>query len=133
MVGQAGVSLKVPFYYGGAIDARVDEVSSARNANEAGFYELKVQVEEDVRLALKKLAAAAERVGAVEETVALAENELVMARDRFAAGVGDNLELTNSQTVLSRARDSYVNALAGYHVLRVNLALARGKMRGFKF
>ena len=90
-----------------------------------------VQVEQDVRLSLKQLAAAVEQVQTAQEAVTLALSELEMAQGRFSAGVGDNVELVNAQTSLSEARSARVAALAQYNNSKINFALAQGHMRAF--
>jgi outer membrane protein len=91
------------------------------------------QVEQDVRLALATLRTAAAQVRASDEGVRLAERELAMARDRFRAGVGDNLEVTSAQTALANARDAQVTALAQYNAARLNLAAATGRAEAFRW
>jgi outer membrane protein len=66
-----------------------------------------------------------------EKVERLAEAELKMARDRFSAGAGDNVEVVAAQEALARGQDSRVAALAGYQVSRVNLAMAVGGMEAF--
>ena len=131
--GSVGAALQVPFFTGGAITGRAREAEGRRTAAEDRLDDLKALVEEDVRLALINLAAAVERVDTASEVERLAEDELAMARDRFAAGVADNVELLDSQTALTHAHDARIGALAIYQTVRVNLALALGRMRGFQF
>lgn len=131
--GSAGAALQLPLFSGGAITGRVREADGRRAAAEARLADLRVQVEEDMRLALIDLGAAVERVGTASEVARLADDELGMARDRFAAGVADNVELLNSQTALTHARDARVSALARYQAARISLALALGRMKDFTF
>jgi outer membrane protein TolC len=56
-----------------------------------------------------------------------------MARDRFRAGVADNLEVTTAQTSLANARETQVTALAAYNAARVNLAAAMGRAETFRW
>jgi hypothetical protein len=53
-----------------------------------------------------------ERVRAADQGFELAQRELEMSRDRFRAGIADNLEVINAQTSLANARASQVEALA---------------------
>ena len=131
--GSAGAALQVPLFSGGAISGRVREAQGGRAAAESRLTDLRAQVEEDVRLALIDLGSAVERVGTASEVERLADDELAMARDRFAAGVADNVELLNSQTALTHARDARVSALARYQGGRIGLALALGRMKDFAF
>jgi outer membrane protein TolC len=131
--GSAGVALELPLFTGGAITGRVREAEGKWAAAESRLADLRTQVEEDVRLALIDLGDAVERVDTASEVQRLAEDELAMARDRFAAGVADNVELLDSQTALTHAHDAQVSALARYQAARINLALALGRMKDFRF
>ena len=131
--GSAGVALQLPLFAGGAITGRVREADGRRAASESRLTDLRAQVDEDVRLALIDLGAAVERVDTASEVARLADDELAMARDRFAAGVADNVELLNSQTALTHARDVRVSALARYQAARISLALGLGRMKDFAF
>ncbi len=131
--GSAGAALQVPFFTGGAISGRVREADGRRAAIEAKLKDWRSQVEEDVRLALIDLVDAVERVKTSLEVERLAEDELAMGRDRFTAGVADNLELLNAQAALSHARSDRIRAMALYQTARVNLALSLGRMRDFRF
>ena len=72
-------------------------------------------------------------VGADRVEGALAQRELEMARDRFRAGVADNLEVTTAQTALAEARAAQVTALAQYNATRLNLAAALGHAQAFRW
>ncbi|MCX5787356.1 MAG: TolC family protein [Elusimicrobia bacterium] len=133
LTGSAGAALQVPLFTGRGIEGRVREADSRRASAESMIVDLRAQVEEDVRLALIDLRAAVERVDTASEAQRLAEDELDMARDRFTAGVADNVELLNSQTALTHARNVRISALARYQVARASFALARGRMRAFQF
>jgi len=74
-----------------------------------------------------------EQVRAADDGVNLALRELEMARDRFSAGVADNLEVINAQTSLADARDAQVMALAQYNAARLNLAAALGRAESFRW
>ncbi len=54
----------------------------------------------------------------------LAATTLVQARDRFSAGVANNIEVIQAQEALALADDQYILALYTYNVSKA--ALARG-------
>ena len=91
------------------------------------------QVEEDVRLAFAALHTTAAGVRAADKLLELAQRELEMARDRFRAGVADNLEVISAQTALADARAEQVTALARYNASRLNLAAALGHAQAFRW
>ncbi|MDD5208224.1 MAG: TolC family protein [Elusimicrobiales bacterium] len=133
LVGDMGVKARLPLFSGGRLDAGIDGASAAKSQAESRLRDTFVQVEEEVRIALYRLKASAEEVETASMTVTLGEQELEMARNRFAAGVGDNVELVNAQTSLSRARDSRVDALSRHKEANIRLTLALGSMKSLKF
>ncbi len=133
LVGGMGISARLPLFSGGGIDAGIDGASAVKTQAENRLYDASIQVEEEVRTALYRITASAEEVETASMTVTLAEQELDMARNRFAAGVGDNMELVNAQTSLSRARDLRVDALSRHKESNIRLTLALGRMKNLKF
>jgi outer membrane protein len=130
--GSIGGNLSLPIYYGGEIDGRVKEARGRQLESQARYDDARSQVEEDVRLAMQTLTAEIEEVKTTALAVQLSERELKLARDRYANGVGDNIQLTTSQTALAQARDAEVDALARYNVARINLATALGDIEKFQ-
>ena len=130
-VGDLGVRLALPLFTGREISGAVAAARAAREEVAARVDDMRTQVEEDVRLSLKNLTASVEQAETAALEVSLAQQELEMAQGRFAAGVGDNVELVNAQTALSLARAVRVSALAAYNNSQINLALALGRMRLF--
>ena len=127
------VRLNVPVFNGGLTRARLAVATSQQREAELQLSDTRGQVEQDVRLALVTLGTTAEQVQAAQATLQLAERELQLSRDRFRAGVADNIEVLNAQTALANARDSVVTALAAYNAARVNLAAALGRAEAFRF
>jgi len=130
---RVAVQLNVPIFNGGLTQGRVTAAASRQRQTELSLANVRGQVEEDVRLALTTLRTAAVQVRAAEESVTLAQRELEMARDRFRAGVADNLEVITAQTSLANARVSQVTALAQHNAARLNLAAALGRAETFRW
>jgi outer membrane protein TolC len=130
---RVGVQLNVPIFNGGLSQGRLAVASSRARQAELELGSVRGQVEQDVRLALSGLRTASAQVNAADESVRLALRELEMARDRFAAGVGDNLEVVTAQTSLANARETQVTALAVYNAARLNLAAAQGRAETFRW
>jgi len=124
-----GISLKVPIFDGGRRDARRAEANSQYRAETVRTYDLKEQINLEVRLALDDLSSAEEQVKVAREGLELAENELAQARRRYDAGVAINLEVTDAQTRLERARDNQTAALYNHNLARIELAQAMGNVR----
>ena len=61
------------------------------------------QITLEVRNALLTLDSSTQQVAVAEKGIELAMKELTFARDRFAAGLATNIEVTNAQTSVARA------------------------------
>lgn len=130
---RVAVQLNVPIFNGGLTQGRMTVAASREHQAELQLGNVRGQVEQDVRLALSALRIGVERVRAANEALDLALRELEMSRDRFRAGVADNLEVLNAQTSLANARASQVEALAIYNAARLNLAAAMGRAETFRW
>lgn len=130
---RAAVQLNVPIFNGGLTRGRIAVAASQERQSELELSSTRGQVEEDVRLAFATLLTRAEGVRAADKSVELAQRELEMARDRFRAGVADNLEVVTAQTTLAEARAAQVTALAQYNATRLNLAAALGHAQAFRW
>ncbi len=133
LVGDLGVGLRVPLFEGGRVSAGVDASRAAESRAQSLLNDASVQVQEDTLSALRRLEASADEVNTASMTVTMAGQELEMARNRFAAGAGDNIELVAAQTSLSTARDSLVDALSRAKEANIRLTLALGRMQQLKF
>jgi outer membrane protein len=130
---RVAVQLNVPIFNGGLTQGRVTAAASRHRQTELELSNVRGQVEEDVRLALTTLRTASVQVRAADESVTLAQRELEMSRDRFRAGVADNLEVITAQTTLANARVAQVTALAQHNAARLNLAAALGRAETFRW
>ena len=70
----------------------------------AQFANLKSQIDQDVRDALFDLQSATDQVTVARSNVDLASQTLDQARDRFSAGVTDNIEVVQAQDALASKR-----------------------------
>lgn len=126
-------SLEMPIFSGGAISGRINAAASRVDQAQLQVRDTREQIEQDVRLALRTLDTNAEQVAAARDSRNLAQRELKLSRDRFAAGVSNNIEVIDAQTSLANARNGLVSALAQYASARVNLAAALGQAQGIDF
>jgi len=56
----------------------------------------------------------------------LAAQQLAQSRDRFAAGIADNIEIIQSQETVAVATEQYIAALYGYNFAKGLLARGLG-------
>lgn len=119
-------TVRVPIFDAGRTTARRIESASALRQRQAELAELRGRIEYEVRAALLDLTAADQQVQAARTNTDLATQQLQQARDRFAAGVAGNLELTQAQEALATASDTYIAALYTHNLAKASLARALG-------
>jgi outer membrane protein len=123
-----GFALRVPIFDGGRRDARRAEVASQFRQERVRTNDLREQVELEIRTSLDSLHSAEEQFKVAEEGLTLSDSEFTQARRRYAAGFASNLEVTDAQTRLDRARDNRIDALYGYNLARIDLGRAMGNI-----
>ena len=118
--------VRVPIFNVSAQRARVVQSQAAVDRQQALVADLRAQVAYDVELALADLQAADERVKVSKEGADLAAQQLQQARDRFAAGVGDNIAIVQAQQAVASAADNYIASLFAHNAAKAALARAMG-------
>jgi len=119
-------SLRVPIFQGGKVQADVLAADANLTNNRNQLENLRAQIDQDVRDALFDVQSASDEVGVARSNVDLATQTLDQARDRFAAGVTDNIEVVQAQEAVASANESLINSLFSYNVARISLARAQG-------
>jgi outer membrane protein TolC len=122
-------SVRIPVFDFGRRDADRKNALSQYRSEQIRTADLRKQAELEVRLALDALESADAQIRAAEEGLQLSENELAQAQRRFQAGVSTNIEVTDAQTRLQRARENRITALFNYNLARIDLAAATGKIQ----
>ncbi len=123
-----GLMLSVPIFDGGQREGRISETRSRVRQESIRMKDVSDQVTLEVRSALLTLDSSTQQVAVAEKGIELAMKELTFARDRFAAGLATNIEVTNAQTSVARARDNLIEALFRFSASRINLARAKGEI-----
>ncbi len=119
-------TVHVPMFDGGRAKARRIETASELRQREAELADFRGRIELEVRSALLDLRAADQQVQAAQSTVQLAGDELTQARDRFAAGVASNLEVTQAQESVAAASETYIEAIYRHNLAKASLARSLG-------
>lgn len=119
-------TLRIPIFQGGKIHADVLQAESQLRQSEQQLDNLHGQIDYEVRTALLDLNAAADQVEVARSSVDLANQTLVQARDRFSAGVTDNLEVIQAQESVAAANENYISSLYAHNLAKVELARAVG-------
>jgi outer membrane protein TolC len=122
----ASGTLRIPIFLGGKVHADALQQDSALRQARQQLEDLRGQIDYQVRSALLDLSSAADQVEVARSSVNLAQQTLDQAKDRFAAGVTDNLELVQAQEALASANESYISSLYSHNVAKIALVYALG-------
>jgi len=121
-----GVALRVPVFEGGRIKAEVDHADAALREKHAQLEDIRTRIAQDVEDALLDVAAAKKQVEVSQAALGYANRALTQSRDRFSAGVTNNIEVIQAQEALASANEQWVNSLYAAGIARVSLARATG-------
>ncbi|HUA60446.1 MAG TPA: TolC family protein [Verrucomicrobiae bacterium] len=127
-VYEIGASLNVPLFTGGRIQAETAAQDIELKKLSQAERDLRNQIALEVKSAAVQIGAARIEVDAANLGVNLAAESVRQARDRFRAGVANNIEVITAQDELARANDNQIAALYRYNQSRADLARATGKM-----
>jgi len=119
-------AIRVPIFDGGRIAADVEQADVLLSGRRAELEDLRGRIDYDVRTAFLDLNAAADQVKVAESNRILAQQELEQARDRFAAGVSNSVEVVQGQQAVATAQENFINALFAYNLGKASLARAVG-------
>jgi outer membrane protein len=124
------VTVDVPLFTSGRIHAEITKADLEIKKVAQERADLRSQIALEVKMALAQLESARHEVDVANLGVKLAEEEVSQARDRFQAGVANNIEVISAQDALARANDNQIVALYRYNQSRADVAHATGQMEG---
>ena len=119
-------ALRVPIFQGGRVRGDIEQADAALDQRRAEYQDLRGRIDADVRNAFLDLTAAASQVGVAQSNRELAQDTLRQARDRFAAGVADTIEVIQAQQSVAGADLDYISSLYAHNLAKASLARALG-------
>jgi outer membrane protein TolC len=118
--------INIPVFTGNRVHGDILQADAQLKQARSQLGDLRGQIDYQVRTALLDLNAAAEQVEVARSSVDLADQALTQARDRFTAGITDNLEVVQAQEALADAHENYIDSLYAHNLAKVELAYAIG-------
>ena len=119
-------SARFNIFDAGRIDGDVIQAKAALKERQDELADLGGQIDYQVRAAFLDIRTAADQVAVADSGLQLANQTLEQARDRFTAGVTDNIEVVQAQESVASANDSLIAALYGHNLAKVALARTLG-------
>ena len=121
-----GVSASWNIFDNGVTAAQVDAAKATLRKAEEALAAADEKIRLDVRTAYLNLRAAEQNIKTTETAVKQAEEDYHIARVRYNAGVGTNLEVMRASDNLTTARMNYSTALYTYNTGKASLDNAMG-------
>jgi len=117
-------AVNVPIYNGGRTKGRLIEADADLRNRRSEAEDLKAAIYYEVSEAFLDLNATSTQLAQATKTRDLASQQLTQARDRFAAGIGNNIEVVQAQDAVAVATEQFIAAQYGYDLAKG--ALVRG-------
>jgi len=118
--------VNVPVFDGGKTRAHVVQATADRNNRRAELDDMRAEIDYDVRAAFLDLQSTSEQLQAATRARELSALQLTQSRDRFAAGVANNIEVIQAQEAVALANEQYIDAMFGYNLSKAVLGRALG-------
>jgi outer membrane protein TolC len=119
-------SARVNVFDGGRIKGDIVQARATLQQRQDELADLGAQIDFEVRTAFLDLRTAADQVAVARDNLVLANQTLVQARDRFTAGVTDNIEVVQAQESVATANDSLIAAVYAHDLAKSALARSLG-------
>ena len=122
-----GVRLNWTIFDGAGLIFQYKQAQANFDAAKARVSDTELQIWQQVEQAYLNLGETEEVIGAAGKAVESAQENYLLARGRFDAGVANIIELTDAQLNLTQAQSTEAQALAAYHIAIARLEQALGR------
>lgn len=110
----------------GVTSAKVREAGSGLDKAKEQLRQTTDGVDLEVRQQYLSMQEAEKRLGTTGVAITKAQEDLGIAREKYNAGVGTNIDVIDAQLALAQARTNYYQALYDYNVNKAKLINATG-------
>ena len=126
--GAVGITLELPVFEGGRIQARIRQEAEKFSALREDLISLRLRIQKEVETALYDMQSARQRVATQETAIAQAREALRIEQEKYRLGKGAILDVLDAQRALLEIETEYYRALAEYHIAIGRFRLASGDL-----
>jgi outer membrane protein TolC len=119
-------TLNIPIWLGGRTEGNIVQADAALAQRKAEAEDTVSRIESDVRNAWLDLQAATTQVEVAQKNRDVTQENLGLTRQRYEAGVTDNVEVVQAQDAVAGAELDYINSVFAHNVAKLSLARALG-------
>jgi outer membrane protein TolC len=128
----ASGGVSVPLFDEFVLRGEAEQAQSQLDTKKAQLSDLSAQVEADVRDALLDIQSAQRQVEVAQSSVELAKEALNEAQQRYAAGVSDNLAVSQAEQSVAQADEQLVDSVYRDNIAKLSLARSLGAAENYK-
>ncbi|WP_322028028.1 TolC family protein [Burkholderia sp. BCC1977] len=126
--GYIGIQVSIPIFEGFGRNYQVDQARAVAERQQDTLDETRLKVALDVWNSYHALEAASESAAHSTSLLSIAQQAYTAAEHRYAVGVGNILELLNTQTNLANAKERKIQTLTDWDNARVDLVSKLGRL-----
>jgi outer membrane protein TolC len=120
-------TISVPIWQGGRTEGNIEQAEATLLQRQSELEDIRGRIESEVRNAYLDLQAATSQVELAQKNVQTAAQNLDLTRQRFDAGVSDNVQVVQSQESVASAQLDYINSVFAHNLAKLSVARAIGK------
>jgi outer membrane protein TolC len=128
----ASGQVSVPVFKEYELRGEAEQAQAQLDTNKAQLSDEQAQIEADVRDALLDIRSAQKLVEVARSSVSLASEVLSEAQQRYAAGVSDNLAVSQAEQSVAQANEQLVTSLYRHNIAKLSLARALSAAENYK-
>jgi len=126
---QAYISLSLPLWQWGGLAANHQIAELQYRQTQTQIDKLKRQIYQQVQVAYNECLIQKQQMEAMEQSRDAAQEAMKMAQIGYREGTLTNLDLINTQKLLTETQINYSNALYDFYIAKAQLFLTIGKMK----
>lgn len=119
-------AITIPIFRGNVVKGDILQADTLLKQRQAELDDLRGRIEYEIRTAFLDVQTASQQVEVATAASKVANEQLVQAQDRFAAGVAGNLEVVQAQQAVAVANENYISSLYAHNFAKLSLARAVG-------
>ena len=119
-------TLRIPIWEGGRTEGNIEQAEAALGQRRAELSDVRGRIEGEIRNAFLDVQSAMNQIDVAQKNFEVNQQTLDLTRQKFEAGISDNLDVVQSQDALASARLDYINSLFAHNLAKLALARAIG-------
>jgi outer membrane protein TolC len=113
-------TVRLPIWQGGRTEGDIEQADAALTQRNAEARDLRGRIESDIREAFLDMEAAGGQVEVAVTNVRVTKETLDLTRQRFDAGVTDNVEVVQAQESVAGAELDYINSVFAHNLAKLS-------------